>query len=250
MKDRTAAVGGAVWRSPDGRRFKRTGGAELRVEADFQQRLEQLGYPVPHVADAGIDGEGRAYFVEESLGAASLHDAALAATGGRKEQLPGAVVEEAVAVAGRLLAAQAAHPQAAPPDALRAWFDTAGFTGHVFTENPDLKTPRVRDLTGRALRRLEDVPLVWAHFDYGLPNTFPAGVIDWQHHGLAPLGYDVVPALEVIAFKGGAKGYTAGAAQRARYLAGLDEVSPGQTEPSIPSMAHGNSSSALASAAR
>ncbi|MET8538492.1 hypothetical protein ABZV67_44170 [Streptomyces sp. NPDC005065] len=63
------------------------------------------------------------------------------------------------------------------------------------------------------------------HLDYGLPNVLPAGVIDWQHHGLVPLGYDVLPALEIIAFKGGNKGYTANPGQRRRYLAVLDDAS-------------------------
>ncbi|MET7305331.1 phosphotransferase [Embleya sp. NPDC005575] len=223
VKNRTAADG-AVWRSADGKFFKRTGGADLREEARFQRRIGELGYPVPHVVDEGTE-DGRAYFVEESLGAASLHDTALAATGGQPAVMTDEVVDGAAAIAARLLTAQAAHPQPAPPGALRGWVERAGFTANVFAENPDLDTPRVRALTGRALDRLGSVPLVWSHFDYGLPNAFPAGVIDWQHHGLAPLGYDVVPALEIIAFKGGSKGYTAGAAQRARYLAALDAVS-------------------------
>ncbi|MGW1997590.1 phosphotransferase [Embleya sp. NPDC001921] len=224
VKNRTAADDGAVWRSPDGRFFKRTGGADLREEARFQRRIGELGYPVPRVVDEGTEA-GRAYFVEESLGPASLHDTALAATGGRAAVVTDEVVDDAASIAALLLAAQAAHPQPASPDALRGWVERAGFTADVFAENPDLDTPRVHALTGRALSRLESVPMVWSHFDYGLPNAFRARVIDWQHHGPAPLGYDVVPALEIIAFKGGTKGYTADAAQRSRYLAALDAVS-------------------------
>ncbi|MEV6250709.1 hypothetical protein AB0M38_31755 [Streptomyces sp. NPDC051742] len=72
---------------------------------------------------------------------------------------------------------------------------------------PDLDTPRTRTVVSGAL-----------------PNTFSAGVIDWQHHGLAPVGYDTYPALEIIAFKGGTKGYYAAQAQRERYVAALDEA--------------------------
>lgn len=64
-----------------------------------------------------------------------------------------------------------------------------------------------------------------SHLDYGLPNAFPGGVIDWQHHGDAPLGYDVYPMLDIAAFKGGAKGYRFSTGQRGAYLSGLDEAS-------------------------
>jgi hypothetical protein len=50
-------------------------------------------------------------------------------------------------------------------------------------------------------------------------------VIDWQHHGDAPLGYDVYPMLDIAAFKGGSKGYRFTAEQRLAYLNGLDEAS-------------------------
>ncbi|MFB7853355.1 hypothetical protein ACFC34_40995 [Streptomyces sp. NPDC056053] len=68
---------------------------------------------------------------------------------------------------------------------------------------------------------------------YGLPNVLPAGVIDWQHHGLVPLGYDVPPALEIIAFKGGNKGYIASPAQRHHYLTALDDTSLTTTGQSV-----------------
>ncbi|MFI9585733.1 phosphotransferase [Streptomyces sp. NPDC052236] len=223
IKNRTAADG-AVWRSADGKFFKRTGGAELREEAAFHRRIAELGYPVPRVVDDGTEDD-KSYFVEESMGNASLHDTAVAATGGQSAVLAEEVVSGAAAIAARLLVAQAAHPHPASAGVLREWPRRAGFTANVFAENPDLDTPRVRALTGRVLDRLESAPLVWAHYDYGLPNAFPAGIIDWQHHGLAPLGYDVVPALDIIAFKGGSKGYTAGPAQRSRYLAALDQAS-------------------------
>ena len=64
-----------------------------------------------------------------------------------------------------------------------------------------------------------------SHLDYGLPNAFPGTVIDWQHHGAAPLGYDVYPMLDIAAFKGGSRGYRFSPEQREAYLAGLDEAS-------------------------
>ncbi|CAM5739741.1 Aminoglycoside phosphotransferase domain-containing protein OS=Streptomyces microflavus OX=1919 GN=Smic_45870 PE=4 SV=1 [Streptomyces microflavus] len=70
------------------------------------------------------------------------------------------------------------------PDALRRWVEQAGWTRDVFAENPDLDTPRVHAALDRAMDRLDGVPMVWGHLDYGLPNVLPGGVIDWQHHGV------------------------------------------------------------------
>ncbi|MER5757690.1 phosphotransferase [Streptomyces sp. NPDC002082] len=223
VKNRTAATG-AVWRSPDGARFKRTGGPEVGEEARMQRKLAALGYPVPRVEEDGADGD-LSFFVEDSIGAESLHDAAVASVAGTAGPMSDAVVDAAADVSARLLAAQAAHPVTSTPGGLNDWFEKAGFTANVFSENPDLDTAHVHEVIGAALKRLEVVPMCWAHLDYGLPNAFPGGVIDWQHHGLAPLGYDVGPMLDIIAFKGGGKGYTATAEQRARYLAALDQVS-------------------------
>ncbi|MBB1252551.1 phosphotransferase [Streptomyces sp. OF3] len=222
VKKRTAADG-AVYVSADGTRYRRTGGAELQAEAAFQRRLADLDYPVPRVLEEGVTGDGHLYVVEESLGDQTLHERAVASLNGGRG-LPDDVTDTAAQVATRLLRAQAAHAVEPTPGALRQWLDRAGFTQNVFQENPDLDNPRTRAALGHALDGLAAVPLVCGHLDYGLPNVLPAGVIDWQHHGLVPLGYDVLPALEIIAFKGGNKGYTASPEQRHRYLAVLDDV--------------------------
>ncbi|MGW7064073.1 phosphotransferase [Streptomyces sp. NPDC054904] len=224
VKKRTAAVDGAVYVSADGTRYRRTGGAELRAEADFQRRIADLDYPVPHVLEEGVTGDGHYYVVEQSLGARTLHDRALASLDGGRA-LHDDVVDTAGQVGARLLRAQASHLVAPRPGALRQWLDSAGFTRNVFQENPDLDNTRTHTALDHALDSLVTVPLVRGHFDYGLPNVLAAGVIDWQHHGLVPLGYDVLPALEIIAFKGGSKGYTASPAQRRRYLTVLNEAS-------------------------
>ncbi|MFB7517223.1 phosphotransferase [Streptomyces sp. NPDC056144] len=223
VKSRTAAIG-AVWRSADGLTYKRTGGEDVAEEAAFQRRIGALGYPVPQVEAEGTEGDSQ-YFVERSLGKHSLHDLAVAAVAGTAGPMPDDVVGAAASVSGRLLVAQAENSVIPAPGTMADWFRQAGFTDNVFQENPDFDTDRVHGIIATALKRLANVPVCWAHLDYGLPNAFPGGVIDWQHHGLAPLGYDVVPMLDIIAFKGGGKGYTATAAQRARYLTALDDVS-------------------------
>jgi hypothetical protein len=183
-----------------------------------------MGYLVPRVVDEGNTGDGSFFVDEESLGDATLHDLAVAALDGGRDLID-EVVDQLGEVSGRLLAAQADHPVAPEPGVLREWVRQAGWTDNVFAENPDLDNDRLREALARAMDELSDVPMAWGHLDYGLPNVLPAGVIDWQHHGLVPLGYDVALALEVVPFKGGAKGYTASPAQRRRYLDVLDAVS-------------------------
>ncbi|MEW2134599.1 phosphotransferase [Streptomyces sp. NPDC005435] len=223
VKKRTAADG-AVYVSADGRRYRRTGGPELQAEATFQRRIADLDYPVPHVLEEGVTDDGHYYVVEESLGDQTLHERAVAALDGGRA-LADDITDTAAQVAARLLRAQAAHRVEPTPGTLRQWLEGAGFTQNVFQENPDLDNPRTHAALDHALDRLATVPLVRGHLDYGLPNVLPTGVIDWQHHGLVPLGYDVLPALEIIAFKGGTKGYTASPGQRHRYLAALDDAS-------------------------
>ncbi|MER0443276.1 phosphotransferase [Streptomyces sp. Edi4] len=232
VKKRTADADGAVYVSVNGTRYRRTGGAALRSEAAFQQMAAGLGYPVPQVLECGESSDGTFFVDEESLGEQSLHEQALAFLDGGRE-LSDQVVDQLAEVSARLLSAQAAHPVDGGPDALRQWVEQAGWTHNVFAENPDLDTPRTRAALTRATDEVSGMPLVWGHLDYGLPNVLTGGVIDWQHHGVTPLGYDVALALEVIPFKGGAKGYAATSEQRDRYLAVLDSVARSAGSPPL-----------------
>ncbi|MGH3720900.1 MAG: hypothetical protein ACRDRI_19040 [Pseudonocardiaceae bacterium] len=216
---RRTATDGAVWRSADGLLYKRTGDSSVEAEARFQRLVAALGYPVPEVVETG-QADGVHYFVERSAGSASLHDMALAEA--HDGYLGEDVLHAAVKVSGRLLTAQAHNLLPGGPEPVREWFEHAGFAGNVFAENPDLDTPRVHTAVEHALRRLDVVPMCRSNLDCGLPDLFPGGVIDWQHHGAAPLGYDVYPLLEIVAFKGGNRGYEVTADQRIRYLAALD----------------------------
>ncbi|MEV8449767.1 phosphotransferase [Streptomyces parvus] len=232
IKKRTADADGAVYASADGTRYRRTGGSALRREAAFQQTAVTLGYPVPQVLEHGETSTGMFFVDEESLGGQSLHEEALASLDGGRE-LSDQVVDQLAEVSSRLLAAQAVHPVDGGSDALRRWVEQAGWTHNVFTENPDLDTYRARAALTRATDELAGTPMAWGHLDYGLPNVLPAGVIDWQHHGLTPLGYDVALALEVIPFKGGAKGYAATPQQRERYLGVLDATARDAGQPRV-----------------
>lgn len=223
VKARTAADDGAVWRSTDGTLFMRTGGPELVTEAAFLAEVLQLGYPVPRIVDVGQGDDGRHYVVERSVGTTSLHE--LAVTHTAPDGLVGPEVPAlAAGISSRLLAAQARAAGPGADGTLAGFLAKAGFTDSVYAENPDLDTPRVHALAARALDRLGAVPMCASHLDYGLPNAFERAVIDWQHHGLAPLGFDVYPMLELVPFKGGAKGYRFTVAQRTAYLAALDQA--------------------------
>lgn len=218
VKTRTATTGGAVWKSADGALYMRTGGEDVQREATFQRRVFQAGYPVPEIVASGHGPEGY-FFTERSLGSGSLHTEAVAEAR-RNGRVSDALVRTAAEVAVQLLQAQASSPTPAVP-----WFESAAFAHSVFEENPDFDTPRIRLVTRRVIDRLSEVPMALGHLDYGLPNVLPAGVIDWQHHGPIPLGYDVYPALDIVAFKGAAKGYDFSPEQRAQYLAALDIAS-------------------------
>ncbi|MGC5041042.1 phosphotransferase [Streptomyces sp. DT73] len=234
VKPRTADADGAVYVSADGRRYRRTGGQALRREAAFQQQATDWGYPVPRVLEQGRLPEGRFFVDEVSVGTQSLHERALASLCAGTGELADQVVDELAAVSSRLLTAQSHHPAAdARTDELRAWVEQAGWMDNLRTENPDLDAPRLRAALARAVDDVAGLPLVWSHLDYGLPNVLPGGVIDWQHHDVAPLGYDVALALEVIPFKGGTKGYTATPEQRTRYLAALDTAARAAGAPPV-----------------
>jgi hypothetical protein len=211
-----------VWRSADHTLYKRTGDASVCAEADYQVVLASLGYPVPRITDRGKAGE-TCFFIEQAAGQ-SLHDQAIA-TADEHGDVPEGIIHAAANISIRLLAAQSRNPLPGSPETLREWFGHAAFAANVFDENPDLDTPSVHAAIEHALDRLQDVPLCRSHMDYGLPNAFPGGVIDWQHHGDAPLGYDVYPMLDIAAFKGGGRGYRFSDAQRADYIAHLDEAS-------------------------
>ncbi|GIH73093.1 phosphotransferase [Sphaerimonospora thailandensis] len=217
VKARTATQG-AVWKSADGLLYKRTGGVDLREEINFQRLVDSLGYPVPEIVDSGSENGGY-YVVERSLGNTSLHEEAL--TDARQDgQVSHRVIAAAATVSSKLLQAQVCHPvPAASP-----WFEKAAFAKNVFEENPEFDTLRVHNTIRRALDRLAQLPLVRGHLDYGLPNVLGTGIIDWQHHGPIPLGYDVYPALDIVPFKGGGKGYTISHEQRSAYTAALDET--------------------------
>lgn len=223
VKDRTAAADGAVWRSADGTLFKRTGGRDVADEAELQLRLAEAGYPVPELVDRGQLDDGTHFFTERSAGAASLHDMAVADTS-RLGHVSARTLTTAAEISAQLLAAQARRARPADAAALQEWFTRAAFVENVSAENPDLDTDRTRTLVAAALERLREVPMCESHLDYGMPNAFPGGVIDWQHHAPAPLGYDVYPMLEVAAFKGGNRGYAFTPAQRDAYLEDLDEA--------------------------
>lgn len=221
VKQRTAAVG-EVWRSPSGDLFRKTGDESLREEVSFQRSLFNQGFPVPEIVDAG-EVDGVHFLVERSVGANSLHDLAL-----RDYSEVGAVrnetIDAAIATSTALLNAQVQNTSMPAPGDLEVWLQKAAFLDNVLQENPDFDNDRVQAAINIALERLSNTRFCLGHLDYGFPNAFPAGIIDWQHHAEAPIGFDVYPMLDIAAFKGGNRGYAFTRFQRDRYISGLDKV--------------------------
>lgn len=141
VKQRTAAQG-AVWRSRDGQYFKRTGDLRVLAEAEQQDLLAELGFPVPRPCASGAEGEQH-YFIEADAGQQTLHETALAQGAADNGKVGDALVDRAAAISARLLRAQAQNPLTTDRDALRSWLASAGFIDNVFEENPDLDTPPV-----------------------------------------------------------------------------------------------------------
>ncbi|MFG2909899.1 hypothetical protein ACGF13_33190 [Kitasatospora sp. NPDC048286] len=106
VKDRTAAQG-AVWRSADGRLYKRTGGEDLQAETEFQQLIAELGYPVPEIIDSGSE-DGSYFAIERAIGGASLHEEALV-DARRDGQVGCQTIRRTAASSSKLLQAQARH---------------------------------------------------------------------------------------------------------------------------------------------
>lgn len=181
IKPRTAAQG-TVWRSRDGEYYKRTGDSTVHEEAEFQIFLADNGHPVPHPTVISNYGSTY-YFIERSVGSASLHDEALseAAESGRVSDQ---IVDRAIYISSRLMENQISLAQSSASTDIYEWFNRAGRPENVFSENPDYDTEQNRRIVTDALRRLAEVPMCHSHLDYGLPNAFPTKVIDWQHHAL------------------------------------------------------------------
>jgi hypothetical protein len=221
IQNRTAAEG-AVFTSSDGNLIKRIGGQNLLQEASVVRRLGELAYPVPEVVSAGQEGDSY-FYIEKSLGSLSFHQTA------REEmQERGQVQDETlhriIGISERLLEAQVGNSRPPKLEEIQDWFQRASYIGNVFNENPDLDTERTRRIIQKVVGRLSELPVSPAHMDYGLPNTFEQGVIDWQHESDAPVGYDVYPMLEIVPFKGGRAGYSFTKAQREEYTYALDKV--------------------------
>ncbi|MEY9211441.1 hypothetical protein NI17_010380 [Thermobifida halotolerans] len=108
-------------------------------------------------------------------------------------------MDTAAEVSVRLLTAQIRAAEQHPGQAAD-WVRRAGFVDTVLAENPDLDTHQVRTALDTVLARLGGIPVSFGHLDYGLPNVFADGVIDWQHHTMPPW-FDVYPMLDIAAFR-------------------------------------------------
>lgn len=211
---------GSVWHDPETDTFIRHGDDKIQQEGLYQQRLYELGFPVPEVLEHGSDDDGF-FFVERSLGQQSLHDRAVA-----EFQTDGSVsagtIAAATAVSFRFLERQLQHAVAPTPQLIADWFEHASHLQRNIRQHPEIDTSAARQAIQTMSARLMNIPMSYGHQDYGLPNLFVDGIIDWQFYARSPIGFDAYTMLDAPAFMGGTRGYDYTPAQRQAYLTELD----------------------------
>lgn len=212
---------GSVWYDPIQNTYIKRGDG-VDEEAEYLQRLFDLGFPVPRVVDRGKDSEGR-YYSEQSLGATSLHEMAV-----KDVQDFGTVQKNTISTATSLshlfFRKQLEHVVESSVSPLSNWFEKASYFQRNIQDYPPLNSTETQRAIGLMFERLSELPMSYGHFDYGLPNIFPDGIIDWQYKALSPIGFDVYLMMDLAAFMGGTRGYTFTKQQRQEYIDSLDRV--------------------------
>ena len=179
--------GVAVYRG--GRGYLRLGAA-APPELAVHRRMLSLGYPVADILEEGVH-EGSPYFVEASLGSATL-GSSWVESGGERSQ----VMSSTEFSAFRDLMTRWAHAQVTGP--LRSASAT-GLAEFLGVARALRNVPRLAAEIGEAYARagslLGGLPATLQHGDLHPFNVCPDGVIDLEGAGWAPAGYDVTTAV-------------------------------------------------------
>ncbi len=239
MKERGAIFrAGAVYRSPDGSLYLRTGSeAAIRAEAEFAEAAWREGFPVPEVTDVGVFATGLGYFVETSAGEEDfgrLLGREFAGAG----RISDALFEAYRGVTLRFLAAQLKPSCRQPgPSKLREGVRL----GNVLRENPDLPEDLFERAVAKAEERTRDLPLVLTHGDLTPFNVLPVGVIDFEERFVAPAGYDAITCVTFQQFwdhplpdgSGTMRSYDFSRTQIDGYLRGMDAACAAACAPAL-----------------
>lgn len=221
VKDRHLTFG-SVWYDPINNTFIRRGGELVREEGEYQRYIYDLGFPVPKIIDSGEE-DGGWYYIEESLGDVSLHDMAVSDVcnfGNVQEE----TIRYATSLSSSFLGKQLDHLKTPSSRHIEDWFEKASHFQHNIKEYPQLDSHATKQALATMFSRLSTIPMSYGHLDYGLPNMFPNGIIDWQYYSLSPVGFDVYLMLDLAAFMGGSRGYDFNNNQRQKYINGLDTI--------------------------
>ena len=182
---------GAVYCSPDGRFYLRTGElSAIRAEAEFSKMVWRQGLPVPEVTEVGQLADGSGYFVEASAGTENFADKLsrdYAATGRVSDETFGNFSEVVLRFTAAQL--QPACRQAGPAQT-RAGIELPS----VQSENPDI-ADLLETAVAKAEDRLRGLPLVLTHGDFSPFNILPGGAVDFERRFIAPAGFDAVTAI-------------------------------------------------------
>jgi aminoglycoside/choline kinase family phosphotransferase len=213
--------------------FLRIGDPELVMRnLRKHQEMEAAGFPVPRIVATG-ELDGRAYFIEDSLGNETfrqIFDADVAKLGSVSEEH----FEQFIDVVRKHLTAQVHAKTKHLEEDFRAGLRIDALREELpqYAISLDMRFKRV-------LARLADRPFVLSHGDLGPANMTPLGIIDLEDTFAAPFGFDAVSALVTIDWFPESNDYEYFARyrfsneQRARYLTACDEVAKQYNVPPI-----------------
>jgi hypothetical protein len=214
--------------------FVRIGPADV-IDANLavHKRLENAGFPVPHILQEGRHGD-ESYFIEESLG-----EKILRLRFADEVRDLGEISKESfdtfLEVMQRYLSAQAKTL------VLR---DESKFLELMRVDKLCEELPafaaNIKDKAAQHLASLSKFPFALSHGDLSPNNMLPKGVIDLEDTLPAPFGYDAISALTTCEwfpesgdFEFPITPYHFAEAQKAEYLAMCDKVSARTSLPSI-----------------
>jgi len=159
----------------------------LDPEIALHTKLLKMGFPVPKIKSKGMF-KGERYFTEESLG----------------EKHFGQIFAEDMKKLGRVsdrnftafvsISVKFAEAQIrAGVIADKAAFENAIHYRRIQKELPEFKA-EIQLAFKKIFSKLEPLPYVMTHGDYGPFNIYPKGVIDFASASVGPIGYDLVSA--------------------------------------------------------
>jgi len=178
-----------VYRGEDN--FLRTGPREIIERTIAQQEnLLRLNFPVAQIIRKG-EMLDQPFFIEESLG--KKHFRALFTDDFDRSQIvTDSRFEEFVSISKKFVNAQL--------ETIQETKDSQTFKAavHLDVLKQELFdfSDRIEERYTKASERIQNLPFVLSHGDLNPSNMFPKGIIDLEDTTVAPLGFDIVSAIE------------------------------------------------------